>query len=191
MDKKCVNNFSNKKFLIIEAQKSKEKILKDLFLDRPNVAVEICLLGDESNKVVEFYEMETGSSIYSENTNHPRKSAQIEMKTLDSLHNYFQSEDSIFLKIDVQGAEIDVLKGAKNTLIITEFILLEISVLNFNENAPMFYDVVFYMESIGFKLFDICEENRNENGILFQLDAIFINKTSEINKKVDFKSKLN
>lgn len=130
--------------------------------------------------------METGSSIYEENSNHDRNLNFLEMKTLDNLVSEYDTGNNIFLKIDVQGAEIDVLKGATKTLEKTEIILLEVSTLNNNSKAPIFNDIINYMNDINFSVFDICDLSRNKNYVLFQLDIIFIKNTSEIKTRENF-----
>ena len=46
------------------------------------------------------------------------------------------------IKVDVQGAELDVLRGAIETLNETELVILEVSMFEFMVNLPQFYDVV-------------------------------------------------
>ena len=181
--------FPESYFLMIEPQASKKSALEKVASTSPGIAFEIALLGDSVKDKVKFYEMETGSSIYEENTASPREANYLKMNTLDNLLPKDDIIERCFLKLDVQGAEIDVLKGATKVLEKTEFILLEVSTLNYNENAPLFADVIKYLESIGFILFDICDERRRENNILFQLDLIFIKKDSIYREKVDFTEK--
>ena len=176
-------------FLMVEPQASKQLELEKVASASSKMSYEIALLGESIKDDVKFYEMETGSSIYEENTAFPRNVNYLKMTTLDNLISKKNAIQSCFLKLDVQGAEIDVLKGARKVLENTEFILLEVSTLNYNEKAPLFADIIKYLESIGFILFDICDERRKENNILFQLDIIFIKKQSEYRKKVDFTNK--
>ena len=92
-----------------------------------------------------------------------------------------------FIKLDVQGAEIDVLKGATALLKKAEFLLLEISTLNYNYKAPQFTDVIIFLKDIGFVLFDICDKRRMKNEVLYQTDMIFVKESSPIRRSVDFK----
>lgn len=181
--------FPSVSFLIVEAQKSKKDLLDNLFSSDNQVSVECCLLGDTEKEMVPFFEMETGSSIYEENSNHDRFLNFLEMKTLDNIINKYDTGNNIFLKIDVQGAEIDVLKGATKTLESTEIILLEVSTLNYNSHAPVFNEIIKFMNEIDFSVFDICDQSRKENNVLFQLDIIFIRNTSEIRNLENFTKK--
>lgn len=56
------------------------------------------------------------------------------------------------LKIDVQGGELDVLKGIGRCLAVIDFIYLEVSFLELYAKQPLFADIDDFMKSIGFKL---------------------------------------
>ena len=72
----------------------------------------------------------------------------------------FSAEQGIeyvdFFKIDVEGAELDVLKGCKNLLLQGEVLgaLVEIRFQD-SSNQPTFADTDKFMTSLGFKLFDL------------------------------------
>ena len=180
--------FPESTFVMIEAQSAKRNVLDEIARKYDNVNLEIALLGDAERDNVEFFEMETGSSIYEENTHHNRKKVSLKMRTLDAVVEKYPVRGSCFIKMDVQGAEIDILKGAPQLLKRTDFILLEVSTLNYNQNAPEFAEVVKFMKDIGYVLFDICDEHRIlENQVLFQVDLIFAKESADIRKAVDFR----
>jgi FkbM family methyltransferase len=152
------------------------------------------LLG-ECVKTVDFHTIDTvkhpefnatGSSKYRENNNYPFETIQMEQTTLDNLlagdtHKYE------LLKLDVQGAELDVLAGATERLKDVEVILMEISLLNYNENAPLLHDVLSKMSEFGFVLFDIADEHRiGQNDHLFQVDGIFLRPNSKYRPQPPF-----
>jgi FkbM family methyltransferase len=180
--------FPEAAFIMIEPQIAQKKHL-DLIIDRfNNVSMELSLLGDVEKDGVDFYEMGTGSSIYQENSDHQREKVSLKMETLDALiEKKYQMPSNCFIKLDVQGAEIDVLRGATELLKKTEFILLEISILNYNYKAPQFTDVIIFLKEIGFVLFDICDERRMKNDVLYQIDMIFVKESSAIRSSVNYK----
>lgn len=148
------------------------------------------LLGDSIKKGVMFFEMETGSSIYQEQTPWDRAVKYCDMNTLDSIVQEYNFTGEFFIKLDVQGAEIDVLKGGRYALEKTNFILLEASLLNYNDGAPLIADVIDFLNKNDFVLFDICELKRKPDFTLFQVDLIFSRRNSIIREKVNFKRRV-
>jgi FkbM family methyltransferase len=185
--RKTLDIFPASSFLMIEAQSSKINYLNDLRQQHANVLLECTLLGDERRDDVAFFEMETGSSIYQENTAVQRKENHLQMDTLDNVISKYPIDGECFLKMDVQGAELDVLRGAQAFLRNTEFILLEASTLNYNENSPDFAEVVAYLNALGYLLFDICDEHRLSNDALVQVDLMFVKKSSRYREAVNLR----
>ena len=88
------------------------------------------------------------------------------------------------IKIDCQGAEIPILKGGKNTVLNTPVIILEIPFMGeYNVGVPNFFEHIKYMNKIGYQVYDIIEMHRVE-GILIQIDIIFIKKGHAFEKNV-------
>ena len=56
------------------------------------------------------------------------------------------------MKLDVQGAELDVLKGAEYVLRHCENLILELQRVEYNKGAPLKDEVIAYLASIGFQL---------------------------------------
>lgn len=105
----------------------------------------------------------------------------LKAKTLDSLvREDGRLNGPMLLKLDVQGAEISVLQGSTETLKRTEVIQLEIALLKYNEGAPLFADVVYFMNQKGFVMFDILEFIRPNGKDLVQIDAIFVSVGSDL-----------
>jgi len=67
--------------------------------------------------------------------------------------------------IDVQGAELDVLKGSINSLKLCKSIVVEISTEKFYENGSIFHDVKKLLNSLNFT--NDKEPYRNHEDILF------------------------
>lgn len=100
---------------------------------------------------------------------------EIQQKTIDSI----LSENSIIsidiLKMDVQGAELKVLMGAKQALSSNKikFILAEIWFLAGYENQPLYHDIASYLSDFGFKPFGIYNIHYRKDGHFLWGDAIF------------------
>lgn len=121
----------------------------------------------------------TGASLYKENTDWysegKYETVTVPTKTLDSC-NYFDGAPIDFIKIDVQGAELDILNGGRDTLKRTKYVSLEVSLVEYNLGAPLIGDVVDKMREYDFYMLDIIEYHRFPqlySGVIFQLDLLF------------------
>jgi FkbM family methyltransferase len=123
----------------------------------------------------------TGASLYKENTDWygegKYETVTVPTKTLDSC-NYFDGESIDFIKLDVQGAELDILNGGEKTIKRTQFVSAEISLVEYNQGAPLAENVVDKMKEYGFHIVDIVEYHsfpQLYGGAIFQLDILFQN----------------
>jgi FkbM family methyltransferase len=172
--------FPAARFLMIEAQPAKEEILRAV-RDGANgrVAYEIALLGAAARPAVGFYLGEEGSSLYPEQTAATMRLAHLPMTTLDDLVQRQGVSGRVFLKMDVQGAELDVLAGAPGILARTDVVLLEASVVAYNEGAPRVAEVVARLRELDFLLYDIWDQHRIGR-VLTQVDLVFARRGSPI-----------
>lgn len=137
------------------------------------------ILASEEKDVNWFSNMTTGDSIYKENTRH-YDSVIPTIRRTTTLDALFPTQTFEFVKLDCQGAELDVLQGGRHLLEKTECLLLECSFAGeYNHGAPKFVDYMTYLDSIGFSPLDIPELHR-ANGVLCQIDIVFLRKTSPL-----------
>lgn len=139
------------------------------------------ILGD-TERTVELYSIEdtgwgstTGTSIFKENTEfYANSKVELhQMKTLDSLIDLSKDWSESLIKIDTQGSELLILKGAKELLKQNpKFIILECSYVEYNQGAPLIGETFAYMTKIGYKAIDILD-NSYINGQLIQSDWLF------------------
>ena len=104
----------------------------------------------------------------------------VALSTLD--HVIYQHFDGnppqVFLKIDVQGYEIEVLKGAI-TLISHGFvrgIQIELSLITLYEESANWHDLVRFIQSFGFEFVFFEPGFSDENMYLLQVDAYFFRR---------------
>jgi len=104
------------------------------------------------------------------------KDRKVPQVTLDSLWEKCNLRGPAFLKIDVQGGELEVIKGAKDCLSNFEFIKLEVGVIEQYVGQPIFNEYISVMAENGFVLFDIITCHFAMTGMLAQLDLVFAKK---------------
>jgi FkbM family methyltransferase len=119
----------------------------------------------------------TGASLYVENTSHyaapnlqVREVATVRLDTLVARETLPAPD---LVKIDVQGAELEVLAGASATLAGTSALIVEVSLVDYNRRAPLMAEVVAALDRIGFRCVDLCEVHRTPDRFVLQLDLLF------------------
>jgi FkbM family methyltransferase len=102
----------------------------------------------------------------------------VSIETIDNLFPVItKGARSIFLKIDTQGFESEVLKGAENNLHKIKCIQLEMSLVKLYKNEWLFEETLNYLKKRYFDIYTIEPEFYNtKTGQLLQVDAIFYNR---------------
>ena len=93
--------------------------------------------------------------------------------TLDEIIEKHQLRFPDVIKIDVQGFELDVFKGAGNALKNTKYIIAELSFISLYQNQPQLTELLQFLEYSNFKIVDFGHQWRNNKNEIIQVDAIF------------------
>lgn len=104
---------------------------------------------------------------------------KVQVYPLDEIaEQYCKNAKNIFLKIDVQGFEQQVLKGAENIIKKAKGIEMEISITPLYENQNwLLPQALDFMAKNGFELNSIVPAfTNNETGIVLQCNGIFFRK---------------
>ena len=126
-----------------------------------------------------------GSSIFEEQTSHSRNIEKISSTTLNQeLPDELKNQTNNLIKLDVQGSELKVLEGLKDTINSFEVIILEVSIHNYNKDSPLFDKVMNYMNKKNYRLYDLFDLKRlgNNNSFLVQFDCVFVRNNSKLFK---------
>lgn len=83
----------------------------------------------------------------------PSREEKIQVVRLESY--LVESKKTDLLKLDVQGFELNVLKGCGEALKTVRYILLEVSNHHGYENAELYYEIDAFMRSNGFEIADL------------------------------------
>lgn len=164
--------------IMIEAQEGKVSHLQKVCSDLPGTHYVSALLGGSSSDGVLFYEMETGSSFFPEQSNVARVEKVLPMRTLDEV--VAGLDGPLFLKVDVQGAELQVLRGGTETLGRADLVQLEVAMLPYNAGAPSMLEVMNFMDEAGFVPFDVSGFSRPNDLDLVQIDLLFVPRGSPL-----------
>jgi len=86
-----------------------------------------------------------------------------------------------FLKIDVQGYELEVLRGAERMLAQVEVVFTEVNYLEIYSGVPLAAELIGWLAQRGFALHDVCNlMARPSDGALWQSDMVFVRHTSPL-----------
>lgn len=99
----------------------------------------------------------------------------IKVKTLNTVFTEIVDvNDVVFLKLDVQGFEENVLKGANEVLSKIKGVQIEMSLVELYKGEMLYLEVIALLESHGFQLYSL--ENGfydKSSGRLLQVDGLF------------------
>lgn len=119
----------------------------------------------------------TGASLYKELTPHfsDEHLVKCEVETA-RLDDYFKNKTFDFIKIDIQGSELDALKGGEKIVRQADYVLIELSMIEYNEGEPPIEQVAEMMRILGFRMKDILEYHRLpsvNDGNVIQIDVLY------------------
>ena len=119
----------------------------------------------------------TGTSLYRENTHFFRDEVLVRTPVPKRrLDDVLAGRRFDFVKIDTQGAELDVLLGGQEVLRQADYILIEVSLVEYNQGGARAEEVFAALGALGFRSAEVAEFHRLrgvQNGGLLQLDFLF------------------
>jgi FkbM family methyltransferase len=85
----------------------------------------------------------------------------------------------LFLKVDTQGYEMEVLKGASRLLDRVSAMQLELSLVPLYDRSPTLMEMLAFTEALGFQLFSLAPVFKDpRDGRLLQVDGFFVRGNS-------------
>jgi FkbM family methyltransferase len=167
--------FPDAKLLCIEPREDAQAELRARAARVPGMTVAQTLLGPE-HKHIDFYESSHQSSVLKDAQGQDwGKKISTPMTTLDALVAKLGLPDPDLIKLDLQGYELEALKGASRCLESASAVLLEVTLIPFQSGMPLIGDVVPFMASRGYRVYDITALwHRPLDGALAQGDFLFV-----------------
>ena len=164
--------FSTSEFILFEGNETFVQMNKQDGFNSHHV-----VLSSKQQQLVFYTKGETGDSYYPE-VNKSYFENERKLVNSNTLDEYIK-ENGLplpdFIKLDTQGSELDILKGGQATLVNCKFILIEISILEYNKGAPSFTEYIHTLVNLGYFPIKLLELHYS-NEILYQLDLIFAKK---------------
>ena len=173
--------------LMVEAQEGRRPDLEVVKRSLgTGVDYRIALLGAKNGENVLFNEKSeapTGSSVLADWGDSRARKVSCTVQTLDAVLAQAGMPAPELIKLDVQGYELEVLKGASSFLKHAQAILLEVSLMAMYQNNPLLHEVVAFLLENNFVAYDICTFMRRPLDLaLIQADMIFVPQNSPLLK---------
>lgn len=181
--------FPENKIIVFEPILENYNIIKSRTSQFSNIEVFNYAVGNEnSKKQINIANRITSSSllplavdstskVFNENNLGQRRVENIEIVRLDDFLAKESNEIGI-MKIDVQGSEMDVLKGAEMILKITDIVVLEANNHEGYVGSSKYYDIDNYLREHNFTLYDILP-SIVDNCKLKEWDVIYLNNSAQ------------
>jgi FkbM family methyltransferase len=105
----------------------------------------------------------------------PCQQRRVPIVTIDGLLDRAEIPLPQLAKLDVQGFELEVLRGGTKLFGATEVFILEVSLFEFMKGQPIFHEVVAFMAERGYGVYDVPGFlRRPRDGALGQVDLCFV-----------------
>lgn len=169
--------FRSPRILAFEPSPSTVEVLRQAVSGRPNVTVEALALGDTKG-FLPFHviqECSVNDSLLAPTGNAGGKTIRVQTETIDEYCHRRGIESIDLLKIDAQGYDLRVLKGARRMLDARRVRLYSCEAIfqQMYEGQATLQDLLSFADEVGYKLMGFYEQTYVKNQ-LFYLDALFI-----------------
>lgn len=165
--------FPTAQYLMVDPLTENEPSLMSVTKRHKNVQYWMGALGRSSGEL-EFHVHGDQSSMYNSNWGREGTLRRVRKSTMDELvtERRFDAVDGI--KLDVQGAELEVLAGSLETLRRCQVVQIEVMFRHVYEGAPLAHDIVRFFAEHNFRIYDIASLYKRKDRALLQGDFIFV-----------------
>lgn len=158
------------------------KMLQKIAENDSRISIVNRIVGAQEQHDVVLHCAETASSVLEEQCVQAFPEIHCPMTTLDLLFECtFSDQAADLIKIDVQGYELEVLRGAEKCLQGSSALLIECNLLDIHKNVPLMHEVVGWLAEREWRVYDIAGLTRRPlDGALWQADFIFVPNDSPL-----------
>ena len=165
--------FPDARYALMEPQREMASHLDALARRHPNVSWHACAAGPEEAtlELTVFDNLNGSSLIPDEASSEGMERRSVPVRTLENIADGHAPD---LVKLDIQGFELEALKGAESFFGKTELFVLETSLFRFYEQTPLLHEVIDFMKERGYVPYDIADYiRRPHDGALAQIDVAF------------------
>ena len=178
--RECLRLWPGTRLTCFEPLPSRADDLDALAKTHPAIRVHRALVGAEVRDRVTLHEAETASSVLTEWQANQFPARDYPMTTIDdAIASDTSAPRPDFLKIDVQGYELEVLKGAEGALSSLRAVLTEVNLLDIHREVPLLDQVIAWLSARHWVVYDVAGLTRRPlDEALWQADLVFVPRES-------------
>jgi FkbM family methyltransferase len=146
--------------------------------NHPNFTAHSYALGEKTAdiKMFIFDQPAASTNLALKNKDGEHKEILVKCLTIEDAIKMLNIPVPQIIKIDTQGSELPILKGASNILHKVDVLLLETWLFQgYGVDMPLLTDLADWLLKFNFRLWDIADCYRNPDGVLSTVDCIFVN----------------
>lgn len=178
----CANGFPNARVIAFEPLPEVSEQLKVNLSDHANHEVQNCALGNEDGEI-EFNQTDdtqcssvlsvSESADWMPNSINTRI-LKVPLQKLDTIFSDAELASPVLLKLDLQGYELEAIKGAVDLLAKVDCILLEAVFDEVYVGEPSLNEIWRHLNQQGFVISGILNTMTDASGKIVQVDALFV-----------------
>ncbi|MEO0481031.1 MAG: FkbM family methyltransferase [Planctomycetota bacterium] len=174
--------FPESNFVLFEPLSLHFKELERTVSTHPTFSYHPFALGEaEADSPININEQPEGSSLLEYYDEEGQERTIVKVRRLDDLIARGEVPKPDMMKIDVQGFELQTLRGAEEALKSTELLIIEVNMFRFMPECPLAHEIIAHLAERGFVLYDLAATLRRPTGNdLGQMDLVFARADSQL-----------
>ncbi len=174
--RECLAVFPQARYLLADPLPTNHEPLATLAARNPRISVWNGAIGATAGTLdVHVHGDQSSALVAADDAFSGARTIQVPMRTLDSFLDDGTLRRPTILKADVQGYEVSVLEGARETLRHVSAVLLEVSFRRIYRDMPLAHTIVGVLAEHGFRIADVCSyAQRARDHALLQADMLFV-----------------
>jgi FkbM family methyltransferase len=160
-------------YLLVEAQPVHESALREYCARNPNAQFVLAAAGEKAGEI--FFDAADPLGGQASYAPHSAADIRVPVVTIDTEVRARKLEGPYLLKFDTHGFEVPILKGAADTLEITDVIIMECYNFRIAPESLTFDEMCRYLGERSFRCIDLVEPmHRPYDDSFWQMDLVFV-----------------
>ncbi len=175
--RECRRHFAEARYVLADPLEGNRPALLEMARSDARIQIWPGVAGADVGRI-DLFDHGDQSSVLS-SRDFPGVRRTVDVTTVDQLFESQGCAAPVLLKADVQGYELEVLKGASRCLESTEMLILELSFRVIYADGPLADEIIAHVGARGFRIYEICSYlQRPTDRDLVQSDFVFVHEKS-------------